>query len=121
MIGLPMTALQSRLQDIQRVLAEMPLIPNERTWLGEIERSLQSEKEALEQFEPDIQANRSSNVEDDPSAPERLWMLRKLLLNGNLSDLKGFISKKELLSLLPDLQLSGIERIQYEEQIKRWE
>ncbi len=121
MAGLPSIALQSRLEDVKHLLAEMSLSPTERTWLREVERRLQAEIEAFGRFQSDIEANRGSYIEDDPSASERLWMLRKILLDGNLSALKGALSKKELLSLLPHLQLSETERTQYEEQIKQWE
>jgi len=38
MIGLPGVALQSRLNDVERVLSEMPLSAHERLWLRDVER-----------------------------------------------------------------------------------
>ena len=121
MFGLPGIALQSRLHDVQKVLSEMPLSSSERTWLREIESVIRSEKEAFERFESDIDAHRGPNVEDDPLASERLWMLRRLVLHGELNTLRRSISREEMLSLLPDLQLSEKDRIKLEEQIRRWE
>jgi hypothetical protein len=121
MIGLPGIALQARMNDLQRRLSELSLSPNERMWLEGIASILQSEKEAFERFESDIDANREPNIEDDPSASERLWMLERLLLNGKLDTLKGSISKEELQLLLPKLQVSETDRIKLEERIRQWE
>jgi hypothetical protein len=121
MFGLPGIALQSRLHDVQKVLSEMPLSSSERTWLREIESVIRSEKETFERFESDVDAHRGPNVEDDPLASERLWMLRRLVVHGELNTLRRSTSKEEMLSLLPDLQLCEIDRIKLEEQISRWE
>jgi hypothetical protein len=121
MTGLPGVVLQSRLDDVRRVLSEMPLSSNERVWLEEIETFLLSEKDSFARFEADTDASRDPNIEDDPSAAERLWMLRRLLLKGELNSLRKIVSKEEMLTLLPDLQLSKTDRTKFEEQIKRWE
>jgi hypothetical protein len=121
LMGLPGVALQSRLLEVQRVLSEMPLSARERIWVQEIERFVQAEKEAFERFESDIERQRIPLVEDDPSASERLWMLKRVMRNGKLNTLKRSISKEELLALLPALQLSEQERMQFEGQITKWE
>ena len=82
---------------------------------------IRSEKEACERFESDVDAHRGPKVEDDPLASERLWMLRRLVVQGELNTLRRSISREEMLSLLPDLQLSEIDRTKLEEQIRRWE
>ena len=121
MMGLPGVALQSRLLDIQHVLSEMSLSVHERMWVQDLERFVQSEKEAFEQFESDIERQRISLVEDDLSAAERLWMLKRVIKNGKLNTLRKSMPKEELLALLHALQLSEQEHMQCEEQITRWE
>ncbi len=121
MIGLPGVALQSRLNEVQQVVSEMSLSASERMWIREIESLLQSEKEAFDEFESDRETKRVSIVEDDPSASERLWMLRRFVLNGKLNTLRRILPKEELLALLPKLQLSERERMKCEKQMNQWE
>lgn len=121
MSGIPAVDLESRLDDIQRVLSEMSLSTAERSWLKRIESILQSEVEIFRQFESDMGINDGSGVGDDPASPERIWMLRELLLNGQINTLRKIISREKMLSLLPSLQLPKDDLARYEEQVKGWD
>ncbi len=99
----------------------MSLSTAERSWLKRIESILQSEVEIFRQFESDMGINDGSGVGDDPASPERIWMLRELLLNGQINTLRKIISREKMLSLLPSLQLPKDDLARYEEQVKGWD
>jgi hypothetical protein len=121
MSGLPSLDLQSRLDDIQRVLVDVSLSFVERSWLKQIESTLRSEMENYRQYESGMRTSGIVDIEDDPKAPERIWMLQQQLRNGQLNSLRKTITREEMLLLLPNLQLTEEARAKIEIQVKRWE
>jgi hypothetical protein len=119
-VGIPSVKLQSRLDDIQQVLSRTSLSTAEYNWLKKIAGILCDEIELFSQYDSNEDLNARWAVADDPTAPERLGMIRQLLVNGQLDTLRKTVSYDEMLSLLPNLQLDDDDRAKFEQQIKQW-
>jgi hypothetical protein len=84
--------------------------PRARPWLQRVEEYLRerSERELLSEAEEEV--NELRRIVEDPAAPERLWAVSTLLRLGKTEAVVGFLSKPEVLRILPKLKVPARER-----------
>jgi len=97
-------------REAARVGSDPATPPRVRPWLQRVEEYLRerSERELLSEAEEDV--NELRRIVEDPAAPERLWAVSTLLRLGKTAAVVGFLSKPEMLRILPKLKVPARER-----------
>lgn len=102
----PLSAhLENRRKEVERVLNDAATPTVARPWLEQLESSLHVQAEVVLISEIDREVNDWRRVEDDAASPERIWAINTLLRLGKADEIRKLLSKEELLTILPKLQL----------------
>jgi len=110
MIQGPWSAHLERCRKEVRSVLDQPQTPvAARRWLEKVEASLRETAERQLLAEANEEAQGLRRIVEDPAAPERLWAIRALVRSGQLDRLERLINPRELVKLLPKLELSGEE------------
>ncbi len=97
-------------KEAAQVASDPGIPPRARPWLQRVEDYLRerSERELLSEAEEEV--NELRRIVEDPAAPERLWAVSTLLRLGKTEAVVGFLSKSEILRILPKLKVPARER-----------
>jgi hypothetical protein len=100
----------SCLAEVEAILANPSTPAAARPWLEELRRGLATRAQEMLRFEITAEVNDWRHRTPDGSVtPERLWAIQKMIRDGRLDVLAELIRKDEMLSLLPQLNLSAGE------------
>ena len=107
-------------KDVERVLNDAATPAAARPWLEQLESSLctRAERELISEIDEDV--NDLRRVVEDPAAPERLWAIKTLLRHARVDEIRKLLSKDELLTILPKLQLPENELEEIRSKIEDW-
>jgi len=91
-----------------------------RPWLEELEQSLHEWKEERRFSEINREQNDRSQAVTDVITPQGRWAIKRLLQLGEFDKIKKLLSKDELQTILPKLQLSENELEEFRRKIENW-
>jgi hypothetical protein len=112
--------LENRRKSVTQILNQTSTPTVARPWLQELEASLRERAEQWLLSETTERLNDWKTAADNPAASEQLWAITMLFHLNKLEFLHNLISKNELLTLLPHLQLSNTELKEIQRQIEAW-
>lgn len=116
--GSPADHLEKCRKDVEVVLGDTSISPTAREWLRELESFLRADRDRERASEIDQDINGFVRIAGDPGAPERLWAIQTLLRRDKLKELLTVLSKAELQSLLPRLELTHEEAAEISRRIE---
>jgi hypothetical protein len=104
-------------KEVEAILGDTSISPVAREWLRELESFLRTDRDRERASEIDQDINGFVRIAGDPGASERLWAIQTLLRRDKLKELLTVLSKAELQSLLPRLELTDEERAEISKRI----
>ena len=101
------THYEAHRKEVEQVRADPTTLAAAQAWLQRLENYFRerSERELLSELEEKV--NDLRRIVEDAAAPERIWAITTLLQLGRLQEVLTFMSKKEMIKLLPKLQISA--------------
>lgn len=112
--------IENRRKNVERILKDAATPVGARPWLEGLESSLRTQAERELISEVDEEVNDLRHVVEDPAAPERLWAIKVLLRLGKVDKALRLLSKDDLLTILPKLQLPESELAEIRKKIEDW-
>lgn len=96
---------EARRKEVERVRADPTTLSAAEPWLQRLENYFRerSERELLAELEEKV--NDLRRIVEDAAAPERIWAITTLLRLGRLEDVLTFMSRKDMIKILPKLQI----------------
>lgn len=115
--GPPSLHLEKCRKEVDAVLSDPNTPAAARPWLTEVESSLRDRAQREVVSEIDEEVDDLRQLVEDPAAPDRLWAISALLRLGKLADLLRWMSKGEVLDILPKLELPTNEEREIRRQL----
>jgi len=110
-----------RMEVVGKLKQEPKLPQNINRWLEDVFDKLKKIYETEISREVDEEVNNLLRPVPGEITPERIWAIKKVIDEGNYKILKNFLSKEDVLKILPMLDLSLEQENNLKKVINEWD